>query len=54
MLNASYKMTASTSDKRMPITPSPYNVPSVDVTPDQPTFSLETTFHALKKFPIDL
>ncbi len=46
MLNASYKMAASTSDKRMPITTSPYNVPSVDVTPDQPTFSLNTTFKA--------
>ncbi len=44
MLNASYKMAASTSDKRMPITTSPYNVPSVDVTPDQSTFSLDTTF----------
>ncbi len=39
MLNASYKMAASTSDKRMPITTSPYNVPSGDVTPDQPTSS---------------
>jgi hypothetical protein len=44
MLNASYKMAASTSDKRMPITTPSYNVPSVDVTPDPPAFSLDTTF----------
>jgi hypothetical protein len=31
-------------DKRTPITTSPYQVPSVDVTPDLPTFSLDTTF----------
>jgi hypothetical protein len=48
MLNASYKMEASTSDKRMPITTSPYNVPSVDVIPDQPTFSLDTTLKTIK------
>jgi hypothetical protein len=46
MLKALYKMAASTNDKRKPITTSPYNVPSVDVTPDQPTFSLDTTFKA--------
>jgi hypothetical protein len=31
-------------DKRTPITTPPYKVPSVDVTPDQPTFLLDTTF----------
>ena len=31
-------------DKRTPITTSPYQVPSVDVTPDPPIFSLVTTF----------
>ncbi len=42
MLNASYKIAASASDKRVPITISPNNVPSVTL--DQPTFSLDTTF----------
>jgi hypothetical protein len=32
-------------DKRMPITTPPYQVPSVDVTPDPPIFSLVTTFN---------
>ncbi len=50
MLSASYNLAASTSDKRMPITTSPYNVPSVDVTPDKPTFSLDTTFIVLYIF----
>jgi hypothetical protein len=31
-------------DKRTPITTPPYQVPSVDVTPDPPIFSLVTTF----------
>jgi hypothetical protein len=47
MLDASYKMAYSTSDKRMRITTSPYNVPSADVTPDQPIFSLDTIFKSL-------
>ncbi len=51
MLNASYKMAASVSDKRMPITTPPYKVTSVDVTPDPPTFSLDTTFKALVSAP---
>ncbi len=33
-------------DKRTPITTPPYQVPSVDVTPDPPIFSLVTTFNA--------
>jgi hypothetical protein len=37
-------MAASLKDKRTPITTPPYQVPIVDVTPDPPTFSLETTF----------
>ncbi len=32
-------------DKRTPITTPPYQVPSVDVTPDPPFFSLVTTFN---------
>jgi hypothetical protein len=43
LLNAPYKMTATTSDKRTPITTPSYNfIPNVDVTPDPPTFSLDT------------
>ena len=30
----------------MPITTPPYQVPSVDITPDPPIFSLVTTFNA--------
>ncbi len=37
-------MAASLKDKRTPITTPPYQVPSVDVTPDPPIFSLVTTF----------
>ncbi len=37
-------MAASLKDKRMPITTPPYQVPSIDVTPDPPIFSLVTTF----------
>jgi hypothetical protein len=37
-------MAASSKDKRTPITTPPYQVPSADVTPDPPTFSLDTTF----------
>ena len=36
-------MAASSKDKRTPITTPPYQVPSADVTPDPPTFSLDTT-----------
>jgi len=38
-------MAASLKDKRTPITTPPYQVPSVDVTPDPPIFSLVTTFN---------
>jgi hypothetical protein len=44
LLKSLYKMAASLKDKRTPITTPPYQVPSVDVTPDQPIFSLVTTF----------
>jgi hypothetical protein len=44
MLKTPYKMAASSKDKRTPITTPPHKVPSVDVTPDPPTFSLVTTF----------
>jgi hypothetical protein len=37
-------MAASSKDKRTPFTTPPYQVPSVDVTLDPPTFSLDTTF----------
>ncbi len=37
-------MAASLKGKRTPITTPPYQVPSVDVTPDPPIFSLVTTF----------
>ncbi len=40
-----YKMAASLKDKRTPITTPPYQVPSVDVTPDPPIFLLVTTFN---------
>jgi hypothetical protein len=46
MLKAPYKMAASSKDKRTPITTPPYEVPSVVVTPDPPTFSLDTTFNS--------
>ncbi len=36
-LKSLYKMAASVKDKRTPITTPPYQVPSVDVTPDPPT-----------------
>jgi hypothetical protein len=41
-------MAASLKDKRTPITTPPYQVPSVDVTPDPPIFSLVTTFNVKK------
>ncbi len=37
-------MAAPLKYKRTPITTPPYQVPSVDVTPDPPFFSLVTTF----------
>jgi hypothetical protein len=37
-------MAASLKVKRTPITTPPYQVPSVDITPDPPIFSLVTTF----------
>jgi hypothetical protein len=44
-------MVASLKDKRTPITTPPYQVPSVDVTPDPPIFSLVTTFKdSVKKY----
>ncbi len=43
-------MAASLKDKRTPITTPPYQVPSVDVAPDPPIFSLVTTF----KVPADM
>ncbi len=52
MLNASYKMAASSKDKRTPITTPPYKVPCVDVTPDPPTvlsLILSLTFMYCKK-----
>jgi hypothetical protein len=41
-------MAATLKDKRTPITTPPYQVPSVDVTPDPPIFSLITTFKYTK------
>jgi len=38
-------MAASLKGKRTPITTPPYQVPSVDITPDPPIFSLVTTFN---------
>jgi hypothetical protein len=38
-------MAASLKDKRTHITTPPYQVPSVDVTPDPPIFSLVITFN---------
>jgi hypothetical protein len=38
-------MAASLKDKRTPITTPPHQVPSVDVTPDPPIYSLVTTFN---------
>ena len=43
-LKCLYKMAASLKGKRTPITTPPYQVPSVDITPDPPIFSLVTTF----------
>ncbi len=37
-------MVASLKGKRTPITTPPYQVPSIDITPDPPIFSLVTTF----------
>jgi hypothetical protein len=48
LLKSLYKMAASLKDKRTPITTPPYQVPSVDVTPDPPIFSLDTTFKEQK------
>ncbi len=45
LLKSLYKMAASLKDKRTPITTPPYQVPSVNVTPDPPIFSLVTTFN---------
>jgi hypothetical protein len=42
-------MAASLKDKKTPITTPPYQVPSVDVTPGPPIFSLVTTFKQCKK-----
>jgi hypothetical protein len=42
-------MAASLKGKRTPITTPPYQVPSVDITPDPPIFSLVTTFKAVCK-----
>jgi len=65
-LKAPYKMAASSKDKRTPITTPSYKVPSVDVTPDLPTFwsltlsnlndqcgctAVKSGIYALKKFP---
>jgi hypothetical protein len=44
LLKGLYKMAASLKGKRTPITTPPYQVPSVDITPDPPIFSLVTTF----------
>ncbi len=43
LLKSLYKMAASSEDKRTPITTPQYQVSSDDVTPDPPTFSLDTT-----------
>jgi hypothetical protein len=40
-------MAASLKGKRTPITTPPYQVPSVDITPDPPIFSLVTTFNVI-------
>jgi hypothetical protein len=45
-LKSLYKMAASLKYKRTPITTPSYQVPSVDVTPEPPIFSLVTTFKA--------
>ncbi len=45
LLKCLYKMAASLKGKRTPITTPPYQVPSVDITPDPPIFSLVTTFN---------
>jgi hypothetical protein len=42
-------MAALLKDKRTPITTPPYQVISVDVTPDPPIFSLVTTFNVYYK-----
>ncbi len=42
-------MAGSLKVKRTPITTPPYQVPSVDITPDPPIFSLVTTFKDAKK-----
>jgi hypothetical protein len=48
-------MAASLKDKRTPITTPSYQVPSVDVTPDPPIFSLVTTFKlTIPGFPYNL
>ncbi len=43
-------MVVSLKGKRMPITTPPYQVPSVDITPDTPIFSLVTTFKTGESF----
>ncbi len=40
LLKSLYKMAASSKDKRTPITTPPYQVTSVDATPDQPIYFL--------------
>ncbi|MFN9907709.1 MAG: hypothetical protein ACK56F_16550, partial [bacterium] len=44
LLKSLDKMAASLKVKRTPITTPPYQVSSVDITPDPPIFSLVTTF----------
>jgi hypothetical protein len=45
LLKSLYKIAASLKGKRISITTPPYQVPSVDITPDPPIFSLVTTFN---------
>jgi hypothetical protein len=52
LLKSLYKMAASSKDKRTPITTPPYQVPSVDATPDQPIFALVTTFKVILGHPL--
>jgi hypothetical protein len=47
-------MAASLKGKRTPITTPPYQVPSVDITPDPPIFSLVTTFKSMKCMSADV
>jgi hypothetical protein len=45
-------MAASLKGKRTPITTPPYQVPSVDITPGPPIFSLVTTFKQEPKWAL--